>query len=382
MISLDIFSELLQVLYSAPLEQEQWQRFLTMVSDCTRSDSGFFLSANEQLQLSALAAGGILAGQAMMKAYNQRFAFSDPIRMAATRMAKVRDPVGVHTDEELMPNGGFLQTSLYQELMTQANLRYGIITVMALSVRRIDVISLWRSPDGGSLDADSRRLLELLLPHVQTALEVHRRLQIADQGQANALIMADANATATFILDAQAKVRDCNAAAEALLRVGDGLKVKDGKLVTGGASADHALERLVKEAALACKPPKGKKGSHALLLQRTQGKRPLQLIASPLPDHQRVQSGGDLLLLVTDPDAAPRHPDDVLHTLFGFTPAEIEVANGLLVGYGLDEIANLRRVSVATVHQQVKSMLAKTNTHRQVDMVRLFMSLPHAVAGS
>jgi hypothetical protein len=31
MASIEAFSELLQVLYSPPLQQEQWQRFLTLV---------------------------------------------------------------------------------------------------------------------------------------------------------------------------------------------------------------------------------------------------------------------------------------------------------------------------------------------------------------
>jgi hypothetical protein len=40
MVALEAFSELLQVLYSAPLQQEQWQRFLALASDQTRSQNG------------------------------------------------------------------------------------------------------------------------------------------------------------------------------------------------------------------------------------------------------------------------------------------------------------------------------------------------------
>jgi len=42
MITLDEFSELLQVLYSAPLQREQWQRFLSLVSRYTASRGGYF----------------------------------------------------------------------------------------------------------------------------------------------------------------------------------------------------------------------------------------------------------------------------------------------------------------------------------------------------
>lgn len=51
--------------------------------------------------------------------------------------------------------------------------------------------------------------------------------------------------------------------------------------------------------------------------------------------------------------------------------------NLALMGYSSEEIACLRRVSTGTVRQQLKSMLNKTGTKRQSDMVRLFMTLPH-----
>jgi hypothetical protein len=46
MVSLEAFSELLEVLYSAPLQQEQWERFLVLVSKHTESEYGAFLCAS------------------------------------------------------------------------------------------------------------------------------------------------------------------------------------------------------------------------------------------------------------------------------------------------------------------------------------------------
>jgi len=46
----------------------------------------------------------------------------------------------------------------------------------------------------------------------------------------------------------------------------------------------------------------------------------------------------NLLVLVTDPERTPTFPDSVLHALYGLTPAETEVANGLLMGYSLKSI--------------------------------------------
>ncbi|MBD8874021.1 helix-turn-helix transcriptional regulator [Rhodanobacter sp. DHB23] len=382
MISLDTFSELLQVLYSAPLEQEQWQRFLTLLCGYTGSSSGAFISANDHLRLSALAAGGAFLDQPWVESYNEEYAQTDPFRGAAARQARVHNPAGVYSENDLLPNDGLLQTPFYRELLTKANLRYGAFTVLAMSVRRLDVFSLWRTPDEGPVDSDSRRLLELLLPHVQTALEMHRRLKVAGQQRAGAEILADTNPAAIFILTADGTVRHCNAAAESLARVGDGLMVRQGRLVPGKASSSHELERLIGSAAMVCSTAVLPPSSHALLLHRASGKRPLQVVASPLPEDQRVDSGGEVLLVATDPEAITTFPDDLLRQFYGLTAAEIEVANGLLLGYAVEEIACLRRVSAGTVRQQIKSMLAKTDTRRQADMVRLFMRLPQTNASS
>jgi DNA-binding CsgD family transcriptional regulator len=123
-------------------------------------------------------------------------------------------------------------------------------------------------------------------------------------------------------------------------------------------------------------PPADSQSDGFLSLERASGKKPLQAIATPMPDSLRLRSGGDLMLLVTDPERPFSFPDDALHALYGLTPAEIEVADGLLMGYSTEEISCLRRVSPATVCQQVKSMLSKTEASRQSEMVRLLMTLP------
>ncbi len=46
------------------------------------------------------------------------------------------------------------------------------------------------------------------------------------------------------------------------------------------------------------------------------------------------------------------------------------------MGYSLQEIASLRRVSIGTVRNQLKSIMDKTTTSRQSELVRLLMNLP------
>ncbi len=71
-----------------------------------------------------------------------------------------------------------------------------------------------------------------------------------------------------------------------------------------------------------------------------------------------------LLLLVTDPDRPVHLRDDLMRSQYALTRAETEVANGLLTGYSLEEIAALRHVSVGTARDQLKSIFGKTGTKR------------------
>ncbi len=372
MVSLEAFSELLQVLYSAPLQQEQWQRFLALVSEHTRSRNSYFLSADTSRGLAALAQGGKLNDPTVVCEYNKNFSRNDPFRTAVIRQARI----GVFTEEELLPGDGLLRTEIYRDFLVHWAFRHVTIAVFSLSVRRLDVISIWRTPDEGPMESDSKRLLELLIPHVQTALEIRRVFGVTQQNLASAEAMANASPTATFVLTRSGRVLHWNAAAEGLILAGDGLALDNSRLTACEPKSTGALRKLFLDVASPSFSLSGSHPSRFISLRRASGNRPLQLTATPLPEGQKQRSGGDLLLLVTDPEKPSNFPDDALRALYDFTPTETEVANGLLMGYSPQEIACLRRVSVGTVRQQVKSMLGKTGTSRQSEMVRLIMTLP------
>jgi PAS domain-containing protein/DNA-binding CsgD family transcriptional regulator len=379
MVTIEAFSELLHVLYSAPLEQEQWQKFLALLSEHTTSHSGYFLSADTQSGLAILAEGGKEIGGTTISAYNKAYARKDPFRGALFRYSRTSNPIGVYSDEDLLPSQGLLRTELYRDLLGPANLRHGTFTILALSLRRFDAISVWRTAEEGPIGSEAKRLLELLIPHVQTVLELRRVLGTTKQRLASAEAMANASPHAIFILTRQGVIRHWNRAAQSLVRRGDGLLVADGRLTARDPKSGAELTRVLLDTTSAAVSPSASAPSRALHVYRNSGTRALQAMATPLPHSQRCDSRGELLLLVTDPDRSVSFPDEVLHALFNFTPAETEVANGLLMGYSAEEIASLRRVCASTVRQQIKSMLSKTGTSRQNEMIRLIMTLPAPV---
>jgi DNA-binding CsgD family transcriptional regulator len=60
-----------------------------------------------------------------------------------------------------------------------------------------------------------------------------------------------------------------------------------------------------------------------------------------------------------------------LRSRFMLTPAEVQIALGIAEGRTLAAIAKMRGVAVSTARGQLKSVFAKTGTHRQAELVAL-----------
>lgn len=379
MVSLEAFSQLLEVLYSAPLCDEEWQRFLNLLCHHTQSKFSIFLRADSRLGLSVRAQGSISISESLdVFAYNERYAATDPFRAPALRDSTPR----IVQDEDLLPHQGLTQTDLYRDLLEPQGSRYGTLIILTLQLRRLECISIWRSLAQGPMDDDSNRLLHLLFPHIQKALEIRQILGVTQQLLAGAEAMADASSTATLLLTRHGRVLHRNAAARSLLQRSSALYLHNDSLLPSQPRFKEPLRKLFHEAAIPPPPHWHANPARALSLPRADGLQPLQLLASPLSPAQRHGTDADLLLLITDPEAPVNLPDDILRSLYNLTPAQTEVANGLLTGYTLQEIASLRQVSVGTVRHQLKSILHKTGTTRQSDLVRLLMALPLSVSPS
>lgn len=65
----------------------------------------------------------------------------------------------------------------------------------------------------------------------------------------------------------------------------------------------------------------------------------------------------------------------LLQNLFGLTPAEVRVARGLASGETLSDLAAHHGLGRETLRSQLKSVMLKTRTHRQADLVRLLTGM-------
>jgi DNA-binding CsgD family transcriptional regulator len=163
-------------------------------------------------------------------------------------------------------------------------------------------------------------------------------------------IVVHSNAAATALFDSDFGVRNHR------------LNIRDGK---ASQALDCLLQLIDNE--------DGHSGRRdGTIVARRRTKRPILL--NLLPIHGEAHSpflGAGIILLLTDLDTIHRPPMSVLSEAFSLSPAEANVASRLGTGSSPQEIADQLQVSRETVRNQIKSIFAKTGTHRQAELVAL-----------
>jgi DNA-binding CsgD family transcriptional regulator len=79
--------------------------------------------------------------------------------------------------------------------------------------------------------------------------------------------------------------------------------------------------------------------------------------------------------MIVDPGQHPQPSIAVLRQAYGLSPAEARLAAEIGKGRDLKEIAAGHGVSEGTVRAQLKAIFAKTDTHRQAELVALINRL-------
>ena len=142
MISTQAYSDLLATLYSAPLDEPQWQVFLTQLCEVTGSRIGFFLRNDSTLGNRTLASGGMPVPAQVEQSFKAAHTYSDPFRQALLRNPRV----GVVEGEEIAPHDEFIETEIYRDLASSSGMEYTTCLVLSVSTRTLEIISLWRGP--------------------------------------------------------------------------------------------------------------------------------------------------------------------------------------------------------------------------------------------
>jgi DNA-binding CsgD family transcriptional regulator/PAS domain-containing protein len=210
--------------------------------------------------------------------------------------------------------------------------------------------------------------LRRVVPHLRRAGTLALRLAEAHhEGMLDAFAAFDCGA---LLLDAKGRVIRLNAKAESLLS--PGLALRFGHLSAVNNQCNAALQALI-DAVIASDSDAQTRAIDAVTVTWA-NTLPRILYAVPVvrsARHLFVHAAA--VLMIACPVAGDGPLEHFLQGAFRFTGAEAAIAVSLCNGHQVDEIARMRGVSQSTVRAQVKSMLAKTSTRRQAELVALLV---------
>ncbi|WBV41634.1 hypothetical protein [Pseudoroseomonas cervicalis] len=236
------------------------------------------------------------------------------------------------------------------------------------------ILGLHRAREMGPYTPEQMATLQILWPHLMRALRVEEQLLASRTLARIGYAALDELPTGIAILRADRRCIFMNRAGRRMLlrRGGPMLQGGGGRLRLLQPSADAMFATLLGQAT-AGQPAR----AGSMRCTSADGHLALMLVPFrlPLPDMPAVP-GPLALLLAADPNAATGQLSDQVMAMFNVTRAEAEVAASLATGLSVEEVAMARGVRLTTIRSQVQSLLAKTGTNRQGELLRLLLSLP------
>lgn len=368
----DALDDALGLIYQTALEGAAWPALLSHLA--TLFNSRFVDSFHRTLDYSAF--GGIAVGLDEAD-YQNGFLRTWATRNVWGRRRPVRKAGDILTTREMTSLDDLLHSEIYNDYLAPRGLQEGLRLDIRAGAAGIEDISFLRPWKAGAYDAAELRAARLLLPHLQRASLVAERMRQSERLADAGLVALEQLQMAVLLLDRQGRLLHRNQPAAALLQAPDGLRETE----AGLAAADLATTRMLQAMLARAGGRSGRAQSGAVRLPRPSGAPSLLLVAMPLHPDQPIPGlepsrAPAILVCVSDPLARPALCQTQLADLFGLTPAEAALANDLLAGGELRAIAEQSDRSIHTVRSLLARVMAKTETRRQSDLMRLLVRLP------
>ncbi len=307
--------------------------------------------------------------------YLQRYAQIDPrlpVMMRSPEMHWV-------SDREALSDEIRLGSPVYREYLLPCGLQECLMAKLAVENARHGNVVLLRVGGAEAFSQDRRATLDLLLPHLDRAIRISRRLAAFARALAFGSRGVESSPEPVAAIAGNGRLSEANPAFDALLATGSVFRLGAGQVLRCvSADAQLRFKRAFMDALALAKGNLHRPGVSppVLALDRADGP-PLLVTVAPL-----MQLGGrpwfeelGVLIKVTDPLAPPS--EAVLQQGFGLTGAEARLACAMLGGGPLADVAARVGVSTNTAKTQLQGIFQKTRTSRQAELVALLRSIQH-----
>ena len=281
-------------------------------------------------------------------------------------VAPARIPGEVLSTRNMVPREDLRRSQMYHEYLHERGLHEGLRLTLWSDETGMGDVSLLRPWSAGAYGPADVELGRSVLPHLQRAVAVTRRLRALEFQLAATEAGANGDEVAAIAFDAKASPFWFNAAALQMLEAETPLRLVAGDLHAATPRATGDLARVVARSI-------GDRQAGAAMLPRAAGLGGMNVVVVPLSSHRddwSLPRPPAAIALLRAPEAR-RAEVETLRAFFGLTAAEGELARDLLAGATIAETAGRTGRSAATLRTHLARLFDKTGTGRQVDLVRL-----------
>jgi len=358
--------QLLGRLYDTVLDPSAWNDVLDRVSSGVGAWAWHLFSMDALSDRVTWSLGG--STQDIAKAcddYNSYYRHIDPRLAWSRHMA----PGDWFTCANLLTERDVANSEIFIDHLLPHGIRYSMGGLLRDGSTPC-YLGFFREPGRAPFGPEELARVAALTPHLSRAIVLQQHVRDLGLRSFYGAAALDALAFGAAIVESDGRLHYANAAAEDLLRKQDRLTLAHGRLLPVSVKEQEPFAALLDQA---CRGIAG----HRLLAPSSP--HPLRLIAVPLRDPRRagvVRAWPPLALLAFAAlEVNEAFAVDLLRSLFHLGSAEARVALALLAGKNVKQIATAHGTALNTVRTQLRSIMEKTGTRRQSELVGLLHEL-------
>ena len=370
----DAFEHILASLHDAMLDDARWPAISGLIDEaCGFKGNGLMVGEGPKDDLRVLFVGLYSRGQRREDLEREYLEDYHPIDERVPRFRQ--QPYGLLVPSKDLFTAEELKTSpTYNEALPRGGFQHGLnVRLEGLDGSHI-AWNLGDPVDSHGWRSSRIAMVTALLPHIRLFVRVRQALVGAEARNTTVTALLDNSRIGVVQLDRRGRIMAVNDRAGGILRRGDGLADRNGMLHARGP-ADHVrLERLVGDA-LPTSAAVAVSGS--MLVHRSAVSPPFVVHVKPVgvaqPDYGARHVA--VLVLIVEPAHHQRVDPELVATTLGLTPGESQVAVWLAEGKNVRDMAEATGHTEGAIYWHLKEIYRKQSISRQVDLVRLVLSL-------
>ena len=361
--------DLIRLVYECSVDSRQWRHFLEALTKTLNAPAAVLIAQDDGNRHASVASShGI--DPFWEKRYAEYYVGLNAWMLCASPIGR---PGRIFAGEEVVSDAVLEKTEFYNDFLRPQNQFYTVTGFLTQEHSVTSFVSLIRSKAGGPMREDELGPMRDLMPHLQTALGLHRRIAGLETRLEHASDALDQLSGSLIVTDSRGLILHMNRRAEALLSSNIGVWAAPDGLRAGSSHQTARLRELIARAAGTVTGNKLHPGG-VIQVQRADLTQ-LKLHSFPLAASSgHANRRPAVAVFITEPGRVPRPDPDLLALLLDLSPTESRLTAAIVGGKTLQQFAQEAGVSLNTARTLLKRVFAKTGVSRQAELVSLALT--------